>query len=61
MTKELKLWKSKYEYLKDLYTKALAKLQEDPINPWQKTRVSNLEVEYLEANDRYFTLKEEMR
>jgi len=59
MTKELKYWELQYKTLKDLYTKAFAKLQKDPTNPWQKTRVQNLEIEYLEANDRYFTMLEE--
>lgn len=59
MTNELIYWKRKYEMLRDLYNKALRNLELNPA-PWQETRVENLRVEYLEANDKYFTLLEEV-
>ena len=57
MNKELKYWEHKYEMLKELYNIEVENLKSNP-SPWQKTRVKNLEIEYLEANDRYFTLLE---
>ena len=58
MSSELKYWEHKYKMLRDLYNAELDNLKVNP-SPWQKTRVSNLEIEYLEANDKYFTLLEE--
>lgn len=60
MTRELRYWKNKYEYLKGLYNAALEVLKANPENPWQRTRVEFLQTEYLEANDKYFTLLEEV-
>lgn len=57
--RERRYWKTQYEVLKELYNEAKAVLDTDPTNPWQITRVKNLQVEYLEANDRYFELMEE--
>ena len=55
MNKELKYWEKQYRLLKELYNEALENLRQNPTNPWQKTRVENLEIRYLEANDEYFS------
>jgi hypothetical protein len=61
MKKEIEYWKIQYQWRKELYNEAKSILEADPTNPWQRTRVANLETAYLEANDRYFSLLEEER